>query len=159
MGDCSVDVVTAAGSLNYVDLERFFPEALRVLKTSGVLVVYDFSPGRSFRDAPGLDEWFSEFFKRYPPPRNQARALSPAILAESATGFRLCEHEEFEIGIVLTPAFYLDYILTETNVADAVRNGMPYGEIRAWCSETLTPVFNRREREVLFPGYFACLRR
>ncbi|HXK04156.1 MAG TPA: class I SAM-dependent methyltransferase [Verrucomicrobiae bacterium] len=157
--DSSADVVTAAGSLNYVDLDRFFPEALRVLKPNGVLVVYDFSPGRSFRGAPGLDEWFSGFFERYPPPRNQARQLSPAILAQAGTGFRLCEHEAFEIGIVLTPAFYLDYILTETNVADAVRNGMPYGEIRAWCSETLAPVFDRREREVLFRGYFACLRR
>src|SRR5215471_6194461 len=44
--DGSVDWITAAGSLNYVNLARFFPEAARVLSRDGILLVYDFSPGR-----------------------------------------------------------------------------------------------------------------
>ena len=55
----SVDLISAAGALNYVNLELFFPEAARVLQPSGVLVVYDFRTGSSFRDATILDDWFS----------------------------------------------------------------------------------------------------
>jgi SAM-dependent methyltransferase len=153
-----VDLVTAAGSLNYADLDLFFPEAARVLAPHGVLVVYDFSPGRSFRNTTSLDEWFSSFYSRYPPPANEGRQLSPGILAELSSGFRVHTHRQFEIGITLTPDFYLDYVMTETNVAAAVLNGAPHSEIRSWCARTLAPVWNGSEREVLFRGYFACMR-
>ena len=155
--DRSFDLLTAAGSLNYVDLDLFFPEAVRVLIPGGVLLIYDFSPGRNFRDAPGLDEWFAAFHLRYPPPAAEGRELSPEILAALSTGFRLDRHQWFEIGITLTPEFYLDYVLTETNVASAVRSGEPEGEIRSWCAETLAPLWHGAAHEVLFRGYFACL--
>jgi SAM-dependent methyltransferase len=155
--DRAVDLITAAGSLNYANLDLFFPEAARVLMPHGVLVVYDFSPGRSFGNATSLDEWFSSFRSRYPPAPDEARKLSPDILAELRTGFRMHIHQQFEIGISLTPDVYLDYVMTETNVAAAVRNGLPYSEIRSWCAATLAPVWNSSEREVLFRGYFACM--
>jgi SAM-dependent methyltransferase len=155
--DHSVDLITAAGSLNYADLDLFFPEAARVMIRDGVLVVYDFSPGRRFRDATTLDEWFSSFYRRYPPPGDDARNLSPAILAEVSHRFRVRSHQQFEIGITLTPGFYVDYMMTETNVAAAVRRGVPRSEIRSWCAETLAPIWSGLEREVLFSGYFACM--
>lgn len=155
--DRSVDLITAAGSLNYANLDLFFPEAARVLIPDGVLVVYDFSPGRSFRDAPGLGEWFSSFYSRYPPPTAEGRTLSPEILADSSPAFRLQCHRRFEIGIMMTPASYVDYMMTETNVAAAVRSGVPHSQIKSWCAETLAPVWHGAEREVLFRGYFACL--
>ena len=51
------DLMTAAGSLNYVDLEKFFAEASRVLTPEGKLVVYDVSPA--------ANEWFDAFMSRY----------------------------------------------------------------------------------------------
>ncbi len=153
----AVDLITAAGSLNYANLDRFFPEAARVLTSYGTLLVYDFSAGRSFPNASSLDVWFSSFHQRYPPPANEARELSPAILAELTSGFQLDAHRQFEIGITLTPEFYLDYVMTETNVAAAVRSGVPQSEIRSWCAQTLAPVWNGAPREVLFRGYFVCM--
>jgi SAM-dependent methyltransferase len=154
----SVDLLSAAGALNYVNLELFFPEAARVLQPSGVLVVYDFRTGRTFRGTTILDDWFSSFVARYPWPPKEARELSPEILDRLDSGFRVTSHECFEIGLTLTPEFYLDYMLTETNVAYALRNGVSYGEIRSWCAETLRHVWNGRNREVLFFGYLACMR-
>jgi SAM-dependent methyltransferase len=153
----SVDLISAAGSLNYANLDLFFPEAARVLTQEGVLVIYDFSPGRSFRDATSLDEWFSSFYSRYPPPQDDAQHLDPAILAEYSNGLRVLSQEQFEIGIVLSPGFYLDYLMTETNVATAVRRGVPLSEVRSWCSETLAAFWSDSEREVLFRGYFVCM--
>jgi hypothetical protein len=153
----SIDLITAAGSLNYADLDLFFPEEVRVLAPKALLVVYDFLPGRSFRDAAGLDEWFSNFTRRYPWPLSEARTLTPEILAQLDSGFRVHTSHNFDIGITLTPDFYLDYIMTETNVAAAMRSGAAQQEIKSWCAETLRPVWGGRAREVRFSGYFACM--
>ncbi len=155
--DRTVDLISAAGSLNYANLDLFFPEAARVLMPHGVLLVYDFSPGRRFCDAPGLDEWFAGFYNRFPPPAQEARNLSPEILAQRKCGFRVIRHRQFEIGIPLAPESYLNYVMTETNVAAAVREGAPLSEIRSWCAQTLAPIWQDSEREVLFRGYFACM--
>jgi SAM-dependent methyltransferase len=149
--DGCVDVITAAGSLNYADLARFFPEAARVLTHDGVLVVYDFSPGR-----PVGDTWFDRFMLRYPPPVFEGRELSPEILASLDSGFSLDEHERFEIALPLDFDFYVDYMLTETNVAAAVRQRAPLGEIRSWIVETLRPEWTGSD--VIFHGYYACMR-
>ena len=77
-----------------------------------------------------------------PRPANEARELSPAILSDLRSGFHVDAHRQFEIGITLAPEFYLDYVMTETNVAAAVRSGVPHSEIKSWCAETLAPVWN-----------------
>lgn len=156
----AIDVITAAGSLNYVArLDRFFPEAARVLAADGIVLVYDFSPGSRFRHSPALETWTSAFTTRYPKPESEARPLNPAILAGLDTGFRLIAARELTVGLTLTPAFYADYMMTETNVAAAVRRGETEASIRAWCESTLAPVWQGEPREVLFNGYFACLAR
>ncbi|HUS08303.1 MAG TPA: class I SAM-dependent methyltransferase [Bryobacteraceae bacterium] len=156
-GDGSIDLMTAAGSLNYVDLKSFFCEAARVLSPAGVLVVYDFLPGRRFREGAELEDWFLNFKSQYPPPRQHARPLDPTILAELNLGFRVRSHEHFEIGIRMTPEFYLEYMMTETNVAAALRDGASDSDIRSWCAKSLAPVWDGGPREVLFEGYFACM--
>jgi SAM-dependent methyltransferase len=155
--DHSMDLMTAAGSLNYVNLDLFFPEAARVLKPEGVLIVYDFEPGRSLRHTRDLDEWFQAFLQKYPQPLYEGRSLSPEILAQFDSGFRTRSAQRFEIEIELTPQFYIDYMLTETNAASAVRAGAPPEEVRAWCEEMLAPIWKGRAQAVLFRGYFACL--
>ena len=146
-------LITAAGSLNYVNLDRFFPEAARLLTPGGVLLVYDFSPGQSEGDS----QWLTEFQCRYPPPPNEAQALDPELLLKAAPGFRLKAHRSFHVLLTLTLSAYLNYILTETNVSHAVRHGTPIEEIRCWCQQTLDPIWQGREQQVVFPGYFACL--
>jgi SAM-dependent methyltransferase len=155
--DRSIDLITAAGSLNYAPLDRFFPEADRVLAPRGALLVYDFRAGSRFRDDDTLERWFDEFNRLYPPPAGEGRPLSPEILARIDRRFRVDYAEQFTIGITLDPAFYLDYMMTETNVAAAVRRGVPIDEIRGWSANTLAPVWQGRSREVFFQGYYACM--
>jgi SAM-dependent methyltransferase len=152
VGDGTIDLMTAAGSLNWVDLTRFFPEVRRVLKVSGALAIYDFSAGREQRGDDRLEHWYDEFKRRYPSPPSQT--IVPNALPLASHGLRLEHDESFTVGLVLDPAFYLEYVLTETNVASAVRAGVPPGEIREWCSRTLSAAFPNRG-EVLFRAYLA----
>lgn len=151
----SADLITAAGSLNYVNLELFFPEARRVLTPGGHLVVYDFGPGRAFGESPALSEWYDEFERRYPVP--PCREILPLDLPAGRHGFSRAGQEGFETRLTLAPDFYLEYAMTETSVASAIRGGVAEGEIRQWCEGTLGPVFGGAAREVIFKGYVAWL--
>jgi SAM-dependent methyltransferase len=153
----SIDLVTAAGSLNYVDLDRFFPEARRVLAPGGVLVVYDFGQGRCFSSSPALAAWFAGFSTRHPLPEGSARALDPAILASLDGGFLVDDRLEFELALPFDAGSYVDYVMSEANVAHAVRGGAGEAALREWCARTLDPVFGGVSRDVVFAGYVAFL--
>ncbi|MCC6540164.1 MAG: class I SAM-dependent methyltransferase [Bryobacterales bacterium] len=143
------DLLTAAGSLNYVtDLPAFFGEAQRVLRPGGALLVYDF-------DSPSLGDWQREFHTRYPNPPSERRPLDPERLASLDPRFTLAAHEHFALPLSLEARFYVDYQLTEANVAAAVRRGTAVEEVRAWLESTLVW---EGLREVRFPGYWAVLR-
>jgi ubiquinone/menaquinone biosynthesis C-methylase UbiE len=157
--DGSVDLVTAAGSLNYSESKAFFGEAARILTSEGRLVIYDFEPGRCFRDAPGLARWFEEFSSRYPWPQGDAREIKPETLGTESDEFKLDLVERFRIPIAMTREAYADYMMTETNVAAAVARGVPAAEIRDWCEKSLSSIWSSEGREILFHGYFAQLQR
>jgi SAM-dependent methyltransferase len=148
-----VDVITAAGSLNYVDLQRFVPEAARVLRPGGTLVTYDFGPGREFPDSPALAGWYAEFERRWPWPAPCPLDVSSPPLNGGA--LHLIEREEFEIALRIEPAFYLEYAMTETNIESAIEAGESEAAIHAWCADTLPHVFEGAAREVMFRGYIA----
>ena len=152
------DPLTAAGSLNYLQCELFFSEARRVISPGGVLIVYDFETARGSREPSGLEEWFEQFIARYPWPQGDARPLSPEILAQMDTGFDVIARDHFEIPLAMERGSYLNYMLTETNVARAVREGVPLTDIRAWCDEGLRRIWPDETLQVLFRGYYACMR-
>jgi SAM-dependent methyltransferase len=154
----TVELLTAAGSLNYVRaLDAVWPEARRVLTRRGALAVYDFSTGRSFAGGPELDEWFDAFVARYPYPRSQARPLSPEILSDVAEGFAVDRADTFDLPLPMTCESYVSYLLTETNVQEAVRAGASLESVRSWCTTGLSPLFAGRVKDVTFRGYLACL--
>lgn len=145
------DLITAAGSLNYVDLNRCFPEVGRVLKPNGTLVIYDFSSGRRFQKSDVLDQWFTDFEQRYPFPPGYEMDVQGQDYCHF--GLRLSGYQAFEVAITLDFSAYLDYILSETNVELAIQEGESLATITDWCRTTLTPIFGDTSREILFDGY------
>ncbi len=151
----SVDWIAAAGALNYVDLRTFFGEAARILRPGGGVAVYDFSPGKIMRSGDTLAAWFQEFIKRYPWAPAEAQTLDPEILGQLGMGFGVESAEHFAIGIELTREFYVRYMMTESNVAYALRRGVSEEEVRNWIDSTLP---ERGWGEIVFEGYWAIMR-
>lgn len=154
----SIELVTAAGSLNFTRVPEALAEIRRVLTRDGVLVAYDWATARDFTDDGALDAWFAAFEARYPRPPSEAVFLDPPTLAAMSNDFDLDDATSFAWPLEMTAERYARYMLTETRVAAAIRRGEAREAIGAWCRETLAEVFGERVREVLFKGYVAYLR-
>ena len=152
----SIDMVTAAGALNYVDLELFFPDLARVLTASGVMVIYDFSAGRHLRGSGALNAWYAEFERRYPP--KPGYDMDVRSLDYERAGLRLDAVELFEVAVPMTMSQYVAYAMSETGVELAVARGVPEAEIRNWCEATLADVLGDEPCDVLFDAYVAYVR-
>lgn len=151
--DGAFDLMTAAGAINYADLDLFLPEAARALAPGGLFIIYDFSAGRRFRESGLLDEWYAAFELHYPAPPGYA--LDVQGIACNRFGLRLDGYEAFEVAVPMTLDSYLSYALSETSVESAISRGVPEAEIRDWCQSTLANVFGDAPQEVLFDAYVA----
>lgn len=154
--DASCSLITAAGSLNYTDVRAALREAARVLTPGGLLVVYDFAPGRRFPNDNSLEKWFDEFLRRCPRPDDGAIPLDPpALRAIAERLFEPVADSVFEETGQYDAASYAEYMMTETNVAATVRAGESPAAIQQWMDGTLPAIFGGRSREVRFDAYFA----
>lgn len=154
----SFDLITAAGSLNYTEPATVFRQAARILSPGGRFVAYDFSQGRGSTSTPALSAWFESFLSRYPMPPREALHLDPASIAGLAGGFTVLASELFQMSVRMDASSYSAYLMTETNVAAAIRNGAAESEIGQWLNDSLAPVFGSAALDVVFPGYVVCLR-
>jgi SAM-dependent methyltransferase len=149
----TIDLVTAAGSLNYADLNLCLPDIARVLVPEGHLAVYDFSAGRRLRDSDRLDEWYAAFERRYPPAPDYD--LDVRAVAWDRFGLRLDACEDMEVALPMTLESYLSYVMSESGVETAISWGVSEAEINQWCRRTLAPVLDSDALEVLFDAYVA----
>ena len=73
-------------------------------------------------------------------------------------GLRLVDYADVAIKLPMTFDAYVRYMLSETNVDDAIARGVCSAEeARDWCRETLRAVFADGEVTVVIPGYVATL--
>ena len=147
------DLITAAGAINYADLDAALPEAARVLAADGVLVVYDFSAGRRFADSPALEDWYAEFERRYPD--QPGYPIDARRLPLARARLELRRYEAFTVTLPMSAAAYSSYAMSETRVARAIAAGAHEDAIRDWCDTTLAPVFGAPAHQVVFDAYTA----
>lgn len=154
----SVDLVTAAGSLDFVDdLRGSARELARVLAPGGVVLVYDFATGRRLRAGPDLAPWFAEVLRRWPRRPSAASPVTAAALSVEGLAY---EHSPFEVDVAMTRRAYVDYLHTESFVAAAVARGDDPAEIDRWLTSTVPwPGADDGPADVVFEGYVLVGRR
>ena len=155
-GASSMDLITAAGSLNYTEIDSSLAEVARVLAPNGHLAVYDFSTGRVLPRDVESETRFLSFEHRFPWPAGYA--LDLARLSYAVHGLALVAIDEFVIEIDMSFDAYLEYVLGETNVEAAVSGGLSEPAARCACAEIFEPLFASGPRTVGFSSVLALAR-
>jgi hypothetical protein len=128
-----------------------------VLTREGTFLLYDFSAARHAVNGDDLASWFTSFEDRFPPSPGW-QYFDVRELSLVASGLRLVDYTDVEIQLPMTFDAYVRYMLSETNVHDAIARGAcSPEEARDWCRETLRAVFADGEVTVVIPGYVATL--
>jgi SAM-dependent methyltransferase len=143
------DLLTVCQGFHWLEREKFFREARRVLRPGGWLVVYDnyFSGGMEGREQ--FDSWFrEEYLKRFPPPpRNWASFTSEE---SESFGFHLRAKTRLANEISFSPEKLVAFVATQSNVIAAVEGkGESLEEVNAWLAAGMGPFFGE-EREMVF---------
>jgi SAM-dependent methyltransferase len=155
----SFDLVLCCGSLDWIDRERFLPEAVRLLPPGGWLVALDFGDSARSEELPELASWYDEvFLARFPRPRS----TDPMILPDEAARHRLAAplHREYASSWPFTASQYAAFLMTESSVIAAVEHGSETAEnVRGWLEQALALLFGGAARRVGFSGYVQALKR
>jgi len=153
----SCDIVTAAGSLNYTDVDEALAEVARVLRDGGHFAAYDFSTGRPLADPTTSADGDRGFERAFPPLPGYALDLGRLPCREH--GLTPLAHERFTVQMPMTLEAYVQYLLGETNVESAIVGGLAEGEVRRICRELFGPTFGAGPRPVSFDAEFTLARK
>ena len=149
----SFDLITVCGAINWIDRTRFFPEAKRVLKEQGVVIIYDNFITERMRENVAYTQWYREqYLSRYPKPPRDETPLTPSEC--EGYGFHFGQ-EEYTNELAWSRAEYIEYMLTQSNVIVAVEMGHEtLSEAREWMHTTLAPIVPEGEKGSFeFRGY------
>ena len=151
------DLVTAAGVLNYTDVEASLAEVARVMSVQGVFVPYDFSGGRRLREDARLGEWHKDFCLRFP--STPGYSLDLRALNYASHGLALEAYEEFEVEIPMSLAQCVNSMAGDSRVENALSERQSESEIKACIEDSLRPVFCESRLEVIFEAQIAFVRK
>jgi ubiquinone/menaquinone biosynthesis C-methylase UbiE len=149
----SIELVTAAGSLSYTNLNAALSEVSRVMLPGGYFAPYDFNTGRVVPRNSQESACFEAFESHFPWPAGYA--LDFATLPYQAHGLALVDQQAFSVEFEMTGESYVQYMLSETNVEAAVSSGT--SERSAWeaCSQIFNCLFSEGPRRVTFLAVIA----
>lgn len=153
------DLITISQAIHWVDKEKFFAEADRVLKPDSLIIAYDNYFQGQMLDNPAFNDWYkNEFLRNYPIPPRGRRAFDRA--SENKQDFVL-EHEEFnENTLEFSAEELVNYLVTISNVIALVENGTePIEEVYEWLTASITPFFDGAKKDFAFINPIWYLRR
>jgi SAM-dependent methyltransferase len=152
------DLLTVCMAFHWFDQPQFLPEARRVLKPNGWLVVYNNEARAQMVGNPAFRAWADSFYVDYPAPARTATPTDPESF--SSHGFRLDPLEDLENRVSFTPDELAAYMTTQSNFIAKVEQGAEsLGEVHARIVAGATPLFAGPRAEFLFASRIWYLRR
>lgn len=149
LASASIDLMAAAGSLNYMDLDQFSPRPFAFLSpvarcwSMTLARVGPAANGRNWR--PGFADSKIAIPFRPMAGGSSHRGVWPRAIPR----LPLVASEHFEIGVSLTLDGYVNYLLTESNLAQAIARGATTSELRDTLNRELKPLFGDGSLQVL----------
>jgi len=138
----------------------FFPEARRVLRPQGWLVVYDNYFCARMEESRAFQAWGRDhYLTKYPSPPRASVGFSAEDMEQ--VGFHFIGQEDYQNFVQFSLETLVDYLVTQSNVVVAVEGGKEKIEdVRRWLTENLAPFFaGRAEATFMFRGPIWYLRK
>lgn len=156
--DNSCDLMTVALSFHWLDRTRFLPEASRVLRASGWLVIHNnYFLGR-MRENPSFQDWVNhEYLRRYPVPPREGQPLTDEDVAAHRLAF--VERQTYFNEVTFDAEELTSYLMTQTNVIAAVRSGgVRADDVFRWIFHSVAGLFPKPGCCFEFGGFVWFLR-
>lgn len=144
------DLLTISQAIHWVDKEKFFAEADRVLKKDALIAAYDNYFQGQMIDNGAFNDWYkNEFLAHYPVPPRGKREFEKS--GENSESFVL-KHEEFnENALEFSLEELVDYLLTISNVIAKIENGAESVEtVSEWLTKSMKPFFDEPRKKFAF---------
>ena len=137
----SFDLVTVGIAFHWFDRSRFLPEAHRVLKPGGPLLLYSNGFGGASDENADLNKWLKEvYLRRYPAPPRHGEPITTDDAAKH--GFYYRDSERFADPFLLSCEELAAYLTTQSNVIAAAEQGTERIErIVSFLVTEMTPYF------------------
>ena len=161
------DIVTAAGCINWVDEKKFMVNMADVMENGGLLVIYDFGitdrmtekikpeSGAKVSQSAESDaytRWYNdEYLTRFPKPPRKENKWTQEELPE---GFTMEKQTEYDMEYSFTLEEFVDFMLIQSNVNTKIESGtISAEEAKEWMTKSLLPIFDNKDRGLIFSGY------
>lgn len=154
--DACFDLVTAAGSINWIEQETFLNQLRFHLRKGGYLVVYDGGDAGGSREMQGFQQWYTgTLLTRFPPPPR-----NPGVIQEDLAGklgYDKLLSQEYKLQISFDQASYTRFLMTQSFISAAkARESISSDQIIGWLSEELRPHFQGRSVSMDWTVQISC---
>ncbi|GHO44230.1 class I SAM-dependent methyltransferase [Ktedonospora formicarum] len=120
--NASFDLLTVSLAFHWLDRMRFIPEAARVLRPGGWLIIYTNSFEGVMREDPNFEQWFTQtYLEHYPVTPRDSKPLDHHVLAEYALHAK--REERYVNDVLFTPDELVSYLMTKSLVTAVIERG------------------------------------
>jgi ubiquinone/menaquinone biosynthesis C-methylase UbiE len=135
------NLITLSQVFHWLDRNRFFSEAHRVLLSKGWLVAYDnYFSGEMINNSTFHSWYKQEYLMRYPAPPRAKMTFTDENTHPH--GFNLVKEDWYENTIKFSVEELVNYLVTQSNVIAVVEGGTEViEEVRGWLMGVVEPMF------------------
>ncbi|HKM34497.1 MAG TPA: class I SAM-dependent methyltransferase [Lachnospiraceae bacterium] len=154
-----VDIVTAAGVIQWVDKDAFLQNLISIMTNDGYVLIYDFSVSDQMRNNDAFSSWWhNTYLKEFPKPfRNESVWTDKDV---EQYGFSMIKQIHLEMEYEFDLESFIEFMLIQSNVNDKVEGeGRSIEEVHKWFERTLPPIFMNTKQQLVFTGYSWCFAR
>lgn len=148
-----VDIVTAAGAIQWIDRDTFLSNMHEIVKDNGYLLIYDFAISDIMSGNPAYTGWWhDQYLVAFPRPYRDESVWKSEDVAPY--GFCMIDQIDLKMEHPFDLASFIEFMMIQSNVNARIESGeRREGDVRQWFQKTLTPIFRDRTQHLVFKGY------
>ncbi len=152
----NIDIVTAAGAIQWIDRDSFLSNLKHMMKENGYLLIYDFAISDQMKENPAYTDWWhTQYIKEFPKPYRDESVWENKDVADY--GFHIINQIDLEMEYSFSLESFIEFMMIQSNVNAKIDGGVQNEDaVYRWFENTLSPVFHGQNQCLLFKGYRWC---